>query len=68
VANQAGNAAYAAAPSVAENFTVSGSITVIQGGGDGDIPLPIWAYVMLSLGLMWVARLRTPSGTPTSKP
>ncbi len=52
-ASQAGNASYAAAPTVARSFVIAGS-----GAADGDAPLPAWALVMLGLGLFGALRRR----------
>jgi hypothetical protein len=64
-ASQAGNAGYAAAPSVSQSFNVnpasSGGGTGVSGGSDADVPLPPWAYVLLVGGLMLASRaLRRP--------
>jgi hypothetical protein len=52
-ADQAGNGNYAAAPQVVRSFNVT------AGNGNGDVPLPLWAYVMLAVGLLSSALLRT---------
>jgi hypothetical protein len=51
-ANQAGNAYYAAAPSATQTFLVTGAATT--GDGNGDVPLPPWAYALLAIGLAGV--------------
>ncbi|MBX9793299.1 MAG: IPTL-CTERM sorting domain-containing protein, partial [Burkholderiaceae bacterium] len=50
-ADQAGNASYAAAPQVAQSFSVTAASG--GGGGDADIPtLPEWGAVLLGLLLL----------------
>lgn len=53
-ASQPGDDIYAAAATVTQSFSVtSGSIS---GGGDGDVPLPAWALIVLGAGLMGAVR------------
>lgn len=47
-ATQQGNGVYAAAPTVTQSFTITSG-----GGADaGDVPLPLWALVLLGAGLL----------------
>jgi hypothetical protein len=57
LANQPGNATFQPASLVIQNFSVVASIP--GGAGEGsDVPLPGWAYVMLSLGLLGIVLRR----------
>jgi membrane protein insertase Oxa1/YidC/SpoIIIJ len=53
VANQSGNATYAAAPSVIRSFAISSGTTGGGPGQDADAPVPLWAMVLLGLVLMY---------------
>jgi MYXO-CTERM domain-containing protein len=46
-ADQPGNAAYAAAPTVVQSFAVTGAVVE-----DGDVPLPPWALGLLGAALL----------------
>jgi predicted extracellular nuclease len=48
-ATQPGNGVYAAATTVTQSFSVT---AVVGGDPGGDVPLPLWALVMLGAGLL----------------
>jgi hypothetical protein len=52
-ASQPGDLSFAAASAVSQSFTVTAAT---GGGGSGDVPLPPWALVLLSAGLLLSAR------------
>ena len=57
-ATQPGNSQYNAAPAIARTFTV----TSTSGGGssnDGDVPIPLWATILLGAGLLGAMRRAT---------
>jgi hypothetical protein len=49
-ADQAGGGNYAAAPTVIRSFNVTGAAS--GSGNDADVPVPPWALLLLSLGLL----------------
>jgi hypothetical protein len=49
-ANQAGGGNYSAAPTVVRSFNVTGPVG--SGGNDADVPVPAWALLLLSFGLL----------------
>jgi 2',3'-cyclic-nucleotide 2'-phosphodiesterase (5'-nucleotidase family) len=53
-ANQAGNATYAAAPTVTHGFNV----TSATADDNSDVPLPAWAMFMLAAGLLGAMKMR----------
>ncbi|MFM9916331.1 MAG: ExeM/NucH family extracellular endonuclease [Rhizobacter sp.] len=58
VADQAGNASYAAAPQVAQSFSVTAAGG--GGGGDADIPtLPEWGAILLGMLLLTLGMRRS---------
>ncbi len=58
VAGQIGDATYAAAQSVGRSFNINSSQTQGYDGGTTDAPLPLWAVVLLALGMIGIVYRR----------